>query len=301
MTSRRLALVLGLTATFLLVEVAGGLLSNSLALLADAGHMATDVAALSLAWFGARIAQRREGSAQRFGNLRWEVLAALVNGLALFGIGIGITLEAWDRLHQPRQIDAVLFGSVATAGLIVNLVSLRILHGHHHHDLNVRGAYLHLMSDVLGSLGAIAAALVIHFFGWLPADAIISVLVAMLILRSAWRLVRESGTILLDRMPAHLSVAEVEGRLLAVDGVSRVHDVHVWTVTSGLVAMSAHAVVPELAEHPEVRRQMEAAITKLGIGHVTIQLETGEACDAEQCGHEVHGAPAVEGVQTGGR
>ena len=301
MTSRKLALVLGLTATFLLVEVAGGLLSNSLALLADAGHMATDVAALSLAWFGARIAQRREGSAQRFGNLRWEVLAALVNGLALFGIGIGITLEAWDRLHQPRQIDAVLFGSVATVGLMVNLVSLRILHGHHHHDLNVRGAYLHIMSDVLGSVGAIAAALVIHFFGWLPADAIISVLVALLILRSAWRLVRESGTILLDRMPAHLSVTEVEGRLLAVAGVSRVHDVHVWTVTSGLVAMSAHAVVPELAEHPEVRRRMEAAITELGIGHVTIQLETGEACDAEQCGHEVHGAPAVAGAPAEGR
>jgi cobalt-zinc-cadmium efflux system protein len=286
--SRKIALVLALTASFLLVEVIGGMLSNSLALLADAGHMATDVAALSLAWFGARIAQRREGPARRFGNLRWEVLAALVNGLALFAIGIGITMEAWDRLHQPREIDAVLFGVVAAVGLIVNLISLRVLHGHHHHDLNVRGAYLHIMSDVLGSIGAILAALVIHFYGWLPADAIISVVVALLILRSAWRLVKESATILLDRVPPHVSVEQVEGEMLAVAGVARVHDTHIWTVTSGLVAMSAHAVVPELARHPEVLRQMERAMGSLEIRHVTIQLETGDACDAEWCGHEDH-------------
>lgn len=291
--SRKIALVLALTATFLLVEVIGGLLSNSLALLADAGHMATDVAALSLAWFGARIAQRREGPARRFGNLRWEVLAALVNGLALFAIGIGITMEAWDRLNQPREIDALLFGTVAALGLVVNLISLRVLHGHHHHDLNVRGAYLHIMSDVLGSIGAIIAALVIHFYGWLPADAIISVLVALLILRSAWRLVKESGTILLDRVPPHVSVAEVEGQMLAVPGVARVHDIHIWTVTSGLVAMSAHAVVPDLSQHPGVLRQMELAMSSLEIRHVTIQLETGDACDAEWCGHEDHAsAPA---------
>ncbi|MEI2719245.1 MAG: cation diffusion facilitator family transporter [Gemmatimonadales bacterium] len=129
---------------------------------------------------------------------------------------------------------------------MVNLISLRVLHGHHHHDLNVRGAYLHIMGDVLGSVGAIIAALVIHFFGWLPADAIISVLVSILIFKSAWRLVSESGTILLDRVPAHMQVSQVEERLLAVAGVSRVHDVHVWTVTKGLVAMSAHAVATDL-------------------------------------------------------
>jgi len=296
MMSRKLAMVLALTASFLLVEIVGGLLSNSLALLADAGHMATDVAALALAWFGSRIAQRRQGSAHQFGNLRWEVLAAMVNGLALFGIGIGITLEAWERLNQPREIDAVLFGGIATVGLVVNLISLRVLHGHHHHDLNVRGAYLHIMGDILGSVGAIVAALVIHFFGWVPADAIISVLVALLILRSAWRLVSESGIILLDRVPEHMHVSQVEGRLLGVAGVDRVHDVHVWTVTKGLVAMSAHAVVPALGEHPTVLRQMEAAMTELGIGHVTIQLETGEACGAEQCGHEEHDVASVPGA-----
>jgi cobalt-zinc-cadmium efflux system protein len=296
MMSRKLAWVLALTATFLLVEIIGGIVSNSLALLADAGHMATDVAALALAWFGARIAQRRQGSAHQFGNLRWEVLAAMVNGIALFAIGIGITREAYLRLNAPREIDAVLFGGIAAVGLVVNLISLRVLHGHHHHDLNVRGAYLHIMSDVLGSVGAIIAALVIHFYGWVPADAIISVLVAALILRSAWRLVKESGTILLDRVPGHLQVSQLEERLLGVAGVTRVHDVHVWTVTSGLIAMSAHAVVPALDAHPTVLRQIEGEMTALGIGHVTIQLETGEACGAEQCGHEDHGVLAVPGT-----
>ena len=284
MTTRKLALVLGLTAFFTLVEVVGGLVSNSLTLLADAGHMGTDVAALGLALFGARIAQRRDGSAQRFGNLRWEVLAALVNGLALFVIGIAITVEAVDRLKHPRPIDATLFGIVATVGLVVNVVSLRVLHGHHHNDLNVRGAYLHIMGDILGSIGAITAAVVIHSTGWLPADPLISVLVSVLILRSAWRLVKESGTILLDRVPAHVSMREVESRLQATEGVSRVHDVHVWTVAGGLVAMSAHLVVPTLESHPDVLRRLEGDMLLLGINHVTIQLETGGPCGNELCG-----------------
>lgn len=282
--TRKLAIVLGLTAFFTLVEIVGGLVSNSLTLLADAGHMGTDVAALGLALFGARVAQRRDGAAQRFGNLRWEVLAALVNGLALFVIGFAITIEAVDRLKHPRPIDATLFGVVASVGLVVNILSLRVLHGHHHHDLNVRGAYLHIMGDILGSLGAIVAALVIHYTGWLPADPLISVLVSVLILRSAWRLVRESSTILLDRVPAGVPLRDVVARLLRHERVSKVHDVHVWTVAGGLVAMSAHVVVPALESHPEVLRQLELEMGHLGIGHVTIQLETGGACGGELCG-----------------
>lgn len=298
--TKKIALVLGLTAFFTLVEIVGGLMSNSLALLADAGHMGTDVAALGLALWGASIAKRRDGSAQHFGNLRWEVMAAMVNGLALFVIGIGISIEAVDRLKHPRPIDATLFGWVASVGLVVNLVSLRVLHGHHHHDLNVRGAYLHIMGDVLGSIGAIGAALVIHFTGWTPADPIISVLVSLLILRSAWRLVSESGTILLDRVPPHVPSAEVERRLREVEGVERVHDVHVWSVASGLVAMSAHAVVPALESHPETLRRLEGAMTALGIGHVTIQLETGGACEGENCGDaEDAGAGADSGHHHG--
>ncbi len=279
-----------MTAVFTLVEVAGGLLSNSLTLLADAGHMFTDVAALVLALFGARIALRRDGAANRFGNLRWEVLAAMVNGLMLFVIGLGITIGAVDRFRHPLPINAALFGGVAVVGLIVNLASLRVLHGGHTHNLNIRGAYLHIMGDVLGSVGAIVGAIVVHYTGWLPVDPILSVLVSVLILRSAWRLVRESGLILLDRLPEHVSVTEVESRLLAVHGVDRVHDIHVWTVASGLTAMSGHAVVPDLESHPAVLRQLESAMGSLGIGHVTLQLETGGECGGERCGDaEIHG------------
>ena len=284
LASRRLAWVLALTATFTIVEVAGGWISGSLALLADAGHMFTDVAALGLAMVGSRIAQRKAAAAHRFGNLRWEILAAMLNGIALFVIGIMITLEAFDRMQTPHAIDAVLFGAVASMGLIVNLISLRVLHGHHQHDINVRGAYLHIVGDVLGSVGAIVAAMVIHFTGWLPADPIISVLISMLVLRSAWRLIRESGQILLDRVPAHVPVQGVEAVLLGAPGVTRAHDVHVWTVTSGLVAMSAHVVVPDLAQHPGTLRHLEANLTELGINHVTIQLETGDHCGGEHCG-----------------
>lgn len=288
MVTRRLALVLALTAGFLLVEVVGGLVSGSLALLADAGHMATDVAALTLATVGARIAQRRAVAAHRFGNLRWEVLAAMVNGLILAAVAIGISLEALERLRAPQEINALLFGGVAVAGLAVNLTALRVLHGHHHHDLNVRGAYLHIMGDVLGSLSAIGAAAVIHFTGWLPIDPIISAFISLLILASAWRLIRESAQILLDRVPAHVDVPEVERRLLAVAGVDRVHDVHVWTVTPGLVAMSGHAVVPDLHAHPETLRQLGDAMGELGIHHVTIQMETGGPCLGEDCGDPDH-------------
>jgi cobalt-zinc-cadmium efflux system protein len=286
--TRKLGLVLALTASFLLVEVVGGWLSGSLALLADAGHMATDVGALSLATLGARIAQRRGAAAHRFGNLRWEVLAALINGVVLAAVAVMISLEAVERLRDPREIDAVLFGIVATAGLAVNLVALRVLHGHHHHDLNVRGAYLHIMGDVLGSVGAIGAAATIHFTGWLPADPIISALIALLILGSAWRLIRESGQILLDKVPPGVNPAAIERLMLDLPQVSRVHDVHIWTVTSGLVAISAHVVVPELADHPEVLRQLGDAMAAKGFGHVTIQLETGGDCGGELCGESAH-------------
>jgi cobalt-zinc-cadmium efflux system protein len=290
--TRRLAMVLGLTALFLLVEVVGGVVSGSLALLADAGHMATDVGALALALIGARIAQRRASAAHHFGNLRWEVLAALINGVAVFAIAVMIGIEAIERLNTPREIDAVLFGLVATAGLIVNLISLRVLHGHHHGDLNVRGAYLHILGDVLGSVGAIIAAIVIRTTGWVPADAIISIFIALLILRSAARLIGESATILLDRVPPDVDVAAVERILTAPAEVARVHDVHVWTVTPGLNAVSAHLVVPDLEAHPEVLRSMHEALAGAGMGHVTLQLETGGICGGEQCGelgHHHHG------------
>ncbi|HEY4321462.1 MAG TPA: cation diffusion facilitator family transporter [Gemmatimonadales bacterium] len=283
---RKLAIVMSLTALFTAVEIVGSWLSGSLTLMAEGGHMLTDVAALGLALFGASVARRREGAAQHFGNLRWEVMAAMANGVMLFAIGGWITIEAIDRFNHPHPIDATLFGGLAVAGLIVNLLSLRVLHGSHQHNLNARGAYLHIMGDVLGSIGAIVGALVIYFTGWLRVDPIISVLVSLLILRSAWRLIAESGQILLDRVPAHLHPTEVEQRLLLVDGVDRVHDLHVWTVTSGLIAMSAHAVVPDLATHPTVLHDMEDCMQQMGIRHVTIQLETRAECRGELCGDD---------------
>ncbi len=298
--------MLGLTASFAIVEVVGGWLANSLALLADASHMVTDVAALTLALIGARLAQRREGSARRFGNLRWEILAALINGLALLVVSAMIVIEALGRMRAPEPVDSLLLGGVALVGLLVNLVALKVLHGHHHHDLNSRGAYLHVLGDLLGSVGAIVGAVLIHLTGRTIFDPLISMLVSVILVRSAWRLVRESATILLDHGPAAIPAERVLGRLQAVPGVTRVHDLHVWSVTSGLVAMSAHVVVPELAAHPVTLRALEAAMLAEGIDHVTIQLETDDDCRGVDCDDDVaeragsptecgHGHPAGHG------
>jgi cobalt-zinc-cadmium efflux system protein len=168
---------------------------------------------------------------------------------------------------------------VAAAGLVVNLISLRMLHGFRHGNLNARGAYLHVLGDALGSTGALAAAAIIAFTGWTLADPIISIALALLILFGAWRLLRESTDILLEGVPGHLSMGEVQQRMLGVPGVTAVHDLHVWTVTSGMVAMSGHAIVPELTSHPEVLEGIRAEMAQLGIAHVTIQLEVQHECE----------------------
>jgi cobalt-zinc-cadmium efflux system protein len=275
----RLRLVLALTAAFMVVEAVGGWVSGSLALLADAGHMLTDVGALSLSLLTAWIAQRPADNTKTYGYLRWEILAALVNGAALFGIAAWIVVEAVQRIQQPEPIRTGLFLVVAAAGLAVNLASLALLHGSQHGSLNARGAYLHVMGDALGSLGALAAAAIIALTGWTVADPIVSILLSLLILVGAWRLLRESTDILLESVPAHVSIVEVQARMLAVPGVSAVHDLHVWTVTTGMVAMSGHAVVPDLKSHPGVLEGIRAEMCRLGIGHVTIQLEVADGCE----------------------
>jgi cobalt-zinc-cadmium efflux system protein len=275
----RLRLVLALTAAFMLVEAVGGWVSGSLALLADAGHMLTDVGALSLSLLTAWIAQRPADNTKTYGYLRWEILAALVNGAALFGIAAWIVVEALHRIQQPEPIRTGLFLVVAAAGLGVNLASLALLHGSQHGSLNARGAYLHVMGDALGSLGALAAAAIIALTGWTVADPIVSILLSLLILVGAWRLLRESTDILLESVPAHVSIVEVQDRMLAVPGVSAVHDLHVWTVTTGMVAMSGHAVVPDLRSHPDVLEGIRTEMCRLGIGHVTIQLEVADGCE----------------------
>ncbi len=275
---RRLMGVLALTASFMVVEAVGGWISGSLALLADAGHMLADVGALALAALTGWIARRPADDAKTYGYQRWEILAALVNGAALIGIAGWVVFEAVERIGQPRPIRTGLFLAVALTGLAVNLVSLKLLHGHHHGSLNVRGAYLHVLGDALGSVGAVAAAAIVAITGWSPADPIVSIVIALLIVFGAWRLVRESTDILLEAVPKHVSMPEVERRIREVPGVTAVHDLHVWTVTNGMVAMSGHAVVPELGSHPGVLDGIRSRMAGLGIGHVTIQLEVEDGC-----------------------
>jgi cobalt-zinc-cadmium efflux system protein len=262
----------------MLVEAAGGWLSGSLALLADAGHMLTDVGALGLSLLTASIARRPADDRKTYGYLRWEILAALVNGAALIVIAGWVVSEAVHRLGQPHPVAGGLLLGVAAAGALANAVALRLLHGAHEHSLNTRGAYLHVMADLLGSVAAVGAGVVILLTGWTPIDPILSVLLALLILAGAWRLVRESTDILLEAVPRTVSMPDVQERMLAVDGVRAVHDLHVWTVTSGVIAMSGHAVVPALGDHPAVLDGIRRAMGTLGIGHVTIQLEVEDEC-----------------------
>jgi cobalt-zinc-cadmium efflux system protein len=275
----RLAVVLALTFVFMVIEAIGGWLSGSLALLADAGHMLTDVGALGLSLLSAWIALRPASESKTYGYQRWEILAALINGAALFGIAAWVILEAIQRIQHPEPIRAQLFLVVAAGGLLVNLISLRILHRMKEANLNTRGAYLHVLGDALGSVGALGAAAVIMLTGWTLADPIISIGLALLILIGAWRLLRESTDILLEGVPGHVSMVEVQQRMLGVAGVTGIHDLHVWTVTSGMVAMSGHAIVPELASHPEVLEGIRIEMARLGIAHVTIQLEVQHECE----------------------
>jgi cobalt-zinc-cadmium efflux system protein len=275
----RLAVVLALTVIFMGIEAIGGWISGSLALLADAGHMLTDAGALGLSLLSAWIALRPASSSKTYGYQRWEILAALVNGAALFGIAAWVILEAVQRIQHPQPVRAELFLVIAAGGLVVNLISLVVLHGLRRGNLNARGAYLHVLGDALGSLGALAAAGVILVTGWTLADPIISIALALLILLGAWRLLRESTDILLEGVPGHVSMAEVQRRMLDVPGVTAVHDLHVWTVTSGMVAMSGHAIVPRLQAHPEVLDRIRSQMAVLGIAHVTIQLEVQHECE----------------------
>jgi len=275
----RLGVVLALTVAFMFVEAVGGWISGSLALLADAGHMLTDAGALGLTLLSAWIGLRPASHSKTYGYQRWEILAALINGAALFGIAGWVVVEAVQRIQHPEPIRAGLFLIVAAGGLVVNLISLGILHGIRDGNLNTRGAYLHVLGDALGSAGALAAAAIIATTGWMLADPIVSIALALLILVGAWRLMRESTDILLESVPGSVSMAEVHRRILAVSGVTAVHDLHVWGVTSELVAMSGHAIVPDLAHHPQVLEQIRAEMCQLGIGHVTIQLEVQHECE----------------------
>lgn len=270
---RRMRWVLGITAVFMLAEVAGGIVANSLALLADAGHMFTDVAALGLSLVAMHLAQRPPSPEKTYGYVRLEILAALINGAALLVISAFILFEAWSRFRTPPEVDGPLMLLVAGVGLVVNLAAAMILHAHAGESLNVRGAYLHVLGDLLGSVGAITAGVLILTKGWMLADPVISVVISALILAGAWRLVREATDVLLEAAPRGMDVEEIIETLRDVEGLDEVHDVHVWTLTSGFVAMSGHGVIDDLTIHREVLDEINRRLNERGISHVTFQLE----------------------------
>jgi len=276
---RRLGLALGITAAVMVAEAVGGWLAGSLALLADAGHMLADAAALGLALFAARVAQRPATAERSFGLLRFEILAALLNGAVLIAISVGIGVEAWRRLQAPPPVNGGLLLGVASVGLLANVAAVAILHRGHQHSLNQKGAYLHVLGDLLGSIGALAAGVIVLISGWTLADPLISLLIGVLVLVSAWRLVKESTDVLLEATPPHIALADVHDRIASVPGVDSVHDLHLWTVTSGVVAMSGHLVVRNPTDNQPVLEEVQGRMRALGINHVTVQMEREPICD----------------------
>jgi cobalt-zinc-cadmium efflux system protein len=274
---RRVKFALLLTGVYMIAEAIGGYLTNSLALLADAGHMLTDVAALTLTltafWFASRPATPRK----TYGYYRLEILAAFINGVALVLISLWIFYEAYERLLVQEEIKSLQMIGVAAGGLATNLICAYLLHGSHDHDLNLHGAWLHVIADALGSVAAIIAGALIWAFGWTAADAVTSALIALIIIFGAWQLIRESVNVLLEGTPAHINLAALENRMLKIEGVQAVHDLHVWTITSGREALSAHVVHYETASAKQVLRRLQQEIKEhFGISHLTIQMETPE-------------------------
>ncbi len=275
-----------LTGGFMLAEVAGGLVSGSLALLADAGHMLTDFASLVLAWFAFRLARRPSDWRRTYGFDRFSVLAAFVNGLSLFAIAIWITVEAWHRLSDPSEVLGGLMLWVALGGLIVNLLSFWVLSRVEDDNLNVRAAALHVLGDLLGSVAALGAALVIIFTGWTPIDPILSVLVVLLILRSGWAVIRESGHILLEGAPAGFDSRAVAADLAALPGIAVADHVHAWSITQKRPMATLEVELDPGADAEAVRRAVKDRLEhRFGMAHATVEVrEAGR--DREHAGDD---------------
>jgi cobalt-zinc-cadmium efflux system protein len=279
---RRVQIALVLTGVFMIVEVVGGVLSGSLALLADAGHMLTDTMALALAALAFRVSSRPADSKRSYGYQRFQILAAFVNGLSLLVIVGWILIEAIRRLLSAPEVVGPMMLAVASAGLLVNLFAFIVLHGGDRENLNIRGAALHVAGDLLGSVAAIVAAIVIIYTAWMPIDPLLSVLVALLILRSAWHLVKRSAHILLEGAPEWLDQPSMQNRLVErVPAIKSIHHVHVWGLTQQHLMLTMHVVLTGNPPDPTtvVRRIKSVLSEEFGIRHSTIEIETDDCAD----------------------
>jgi cobalt-zinc-cadmium efflux system protein len=282
---RALRWALLLTGCFMVAEAIGGWLTNSLALLSDAAHMLTDTAALAIALMAIRVGKRAADKRRTFGYARFEILAAAFNAVVLFLVALYILWEAIDRFRNPPSIQSTAMMGIAIAGLIINLISMRLLRGGSTASLNVKGAYLEVWSDMLGSVGVLAAGVIIYLTGWKPIDPIVAVLIGLWVLPRTWVLLKESLNILLEGVPTELALQEIEDEILATPGVIALHDLHIWAVSSGKAVLTAHVVRDVSAPGAEsalldmLRNRLHV---RFDIHHVTLQLEH-VACASTDC------------------
>jgi cobalt-zinc-cadmium efflux system protein len=274
---RSLKLALAITSIFLVVEIIGGWLTNSLALLSDAGHMLSDILALVISLYAAYMTQKAPTVKRTYGYYRTEVLAALFNGVWL-SLMIGILYyAAFQRFFQPRAVHSLGVIWVGALGLIANLVAAWLLHGHS--DLNVKGAYYHVLTDALGSVAALISGVLIYFTGWYTFDPLLSILIGILVLYSAWSLIRESISILMESVPKHLDPTAIRHSVMGCEGVENIHDLHIWSIGSRLHALSAHIRIPSQTDPSTVRRRVEELLrNEFDLDHTTLQVECQEAC-----------------------
>ncbi len=270
-----------LTAIFAAVELAGGWISGSLALLADAVHMISDVGALGLAALAQRLAARPAHAGMSYGYGRARVLAAQVNGFSLWFVAGWIAWEAVGRIHSPPQVHGALMLGIATAGLVVNIIILGWFHGGH--DLNTRAIYWHVLGDMLGSVAAIVAGIVIVWTGWMPIDPILSLVVVLILAWGGWRLVYETTLQIMEAAPSSVDMDILEARMIAIDGVKGAHHVHVWTLPDERMALSAHVCIQTMAEWPKILPQLLSSLRGEGIAHATLQAENGGDVCPDAC------------------
>ncbi len=281
---KSLAIVFGLTFTYLIAEVVGGLWTGSLALLADAGHMLTDVMGIALAIFAIRFAERPASPERTYGYYRVEILAALTNAVLLIGISLYILYEAYERFRNPPEVQSGWMLAVAAIGLAVNIAGIFILRAGSKESLNMKGAYFEVLSDMLTSIGVIVAGIIMLTTGWYYADPLISAGIGLFILPRTWMLLKDAVGVLLEGTPSDVNVTALREGVSGLPGVAGVHDLHVWSLTSGVNAMSVHAVLDDGATHDEVLTRVQQHVTSnFKISHVTVQVES-KGCEA----HETH-------------